>query len=265
MALRVFEEKRPLYQTVAEQLTHAIEQGLYPVGTMLPTEAELCTQFNVSRQTVREATRLLLQLGLVSRHQGVGTRVERATVAEHYVQRLGSPNDLAQYVSETRRKMLRVTDVRASQAKVPLPGDPAVRWRMMEALRFVGDETRPIAWTQIYVLPAYAAVTDDKERDAVPIYALIERRFGIKAMTVRQEIKAVAIPPELAAVLRVPAGSPGLSVLRQYLSTQNDIFEVAVSLHPGDRYQYTLQLDLAYSTGPIGLAPEASGTQSGER
>ena len=67
MPLKVFEERRPLYQTVAEQLTSAIEQGRYPVGSMLPTEAELCTQFAVSRQTVREATRLLLQLGLVSR------------------------------------------------------------------------------------------------------------------------------------------------------------------------------------------------------
>ena len=33
----VFEERRPLYQTVAEQLTTAIEQGTYPVGSMLPT------------------------------------------------------------------------------------------------------------------------------------------------------------------------------------------------------------------------------------
>jgi DNA-binding GntR family transcriptional regulator len=261
----VFEEKRPLYQTVAEQLTQAIEQGLYPVGTMLPTEAELCTQFGVSRQTVREATRLLLQLGLVTRHQGVGTRVERATVAEHYVQRLSSPNDLSQYVSDTRRKLLRIGDVRASQAKVSLPGDPGVRWRMLEALRFVGDEKRPIAWTQIYLVPAYGAAMDEKDRDAVPIYSLVERRFGIKARTVRQEISAVAITPELAGLLRVPAGSPGLSVVRRYLSTQEEMFEVALSVHPADRYQYTMQLDLAYSTGPLGLAPEASGTAGGER
>ena len=89
MPLKVFEDKRPLYQTVAEKLTAAIEVGRYPVGTMLPTEAELCAQFGVSRQTIREATRLLLQIGLVSRHQGVGTRVERTRVAEQYVTEFG--------------------------------------------------------------------------------------------------------------------------------------------------------------------------------
>lgn len=265
MPPRVFEERRPLYQTVAEQLTTAIEEGRYPVGTMLPTEAELCTQFGVSRQTVREATRLLLQLGLVSRHQGVGTRVERATVAEHYVQRLTSPADITQYVNETRRKNLRITDVRAGDAKVALPGDPTARWRMIEALRFVADEKRPIAWTQIYVQPAYAAVTEEKDRDLVPTYALIERRFGIKALTVRQEIGAVAIPADLAAHLRVPANSPGLSILRSYLSTAEEIFEVALSVHPADRYRYTMQLDLAYSTGPLGLSTEGLAGSGGER
>ncbi|MBI5068263.1 MAG: GntR family transcriptional regulator [Deltaproteobacteria bacterium] len=245
--MRVFEAKRPLYQTVAEQLTAAIQAGTYPVGSMLPPEAELCQQFNVSRQTVREATRLLLQLGLVSRHQGVGTRVERQSVAEHYEQRLGSLPDIWQYVKETKRTLLKLTDVAAADAEVALPGDPKVRWRLMEGLRFLEDQARPIAWTQIYVRPAYAAVTEAKERDAVPIYSLIESRFGIKTRSVRQEISAVAIAARVATHLRVPAGSPGLSVLRQYRSTQDEVFEVSLSLHPADRYQYTMQLDLAYA------------------
>ena len=192
--------------------------------------------------------------------------MERATVAEHYVQRLASPSDITQYVNETRRKMLRVTDIRAANAKVPLPGDRDARWRVMEALRFVADEKRPIAWTQIYVHPAYAAVTEEKDRDAVPTYALVERCFGIKAKTVRQEISAVAIAPEIATHLRVPGGSPGLSVLRSYLSTAEEIFEVALSIHPADRYKYTMQLDLAFSTGPLGLATERTEkTGGGER
>lgn len=252
MPLGVFEDRRPLYQTVAERLSAAIEEGTYPVGGMLPTEAELCIRFGVSRQTIREATRLLLQLGLVSRHQGVGTRVERATVAETYVQRLGALPDLWQYVKETRRKVLRVADVPASRAKVPLPGEPSRRWRVLEGLRFVGDEKKPIAWTQIYVHPAYAAVTDAKDRDAVPIYSLIERRFGIKTRSVRQEISAVAVSGEMASLLHVPAGSPGLSVLRQYLDTQDAIFEVTLSVHPGDRYHYTMQLDLSLGRRRVG-------------
>lgn len=258
MTTGLFEEKRPLYQLVAEQLTSAIEQGIHPVGSMLPTETLLCGRFGVSRQTVREATRLLLQLGLVSRHPGVGTRVERSTVAEHYVQRLANPNDLAQYVNETHRKVLRVIDVPAEKAQVRLPGGRDERWRMVEALRFVADEKRPIAWTQVYVHSAYGVVTDDTDRDTVPVYALVERRFGIKPKTVRQEISAVAIAPDVARHLRVEPGSPGLSIVRNYFSTTEELFELALSIHPADRFKYTMALELAFSAGPVGLTTDPS-------
>jgi DNA-binding GntR family transcriptional regulator len=58
----------------------------------------------------------------------------------------------------------------------------------------------------------------------------------------------------MATLLRVKTGSPGLSVQRQYISTSNETFEVSVSIHPADRYHYTMQLDLAYAPrrGPEG-------------
>jgi DNA-binding GntR family transcriptional regulator len=245
--VKLFEARQPLYQRVAEGLSQAIQRGVHPVGTMLPTEAELCARFGVSRQTVREALRVLAQLGLVSRHHGVGTRVERAEVTRQYVQRLGSLPDLWQYVRETRRKVLRVADVIAARAEAPLPGRGDDLWRMIEALRFVHGERKPIAWTQVYLRQAYAAVADEDDRDDVPLYARVERRYGIEAMTVRQEIAAVSIEGGVALALRTAPSSVGLSVLRQYLSTEQEVFEVSLSVHPADRYRYTMQLDLAYS------------------
>ena len=258
--VRVFEGRQPLYQQIADRLSQAIQQGVHPVGTMLPTEAKLCAQFRVSRQTIREALRLLLQLGMVSRHHGVGTRVERDTVVRQYVQSLGSLPDLWQYVKETRRKVLRVKDVRAGKAGVPLPGDPAATWRMIEGLRFVDSARKPIAWTQVYVAPAYADVTDEADRDEVPVYSLIERRYGLQAMSVRQEIVATRIEGEVARALRVAPGSVGLSVLRQYFSTEGELFEASISIHPADRYRYTMRLDLRYSSGLAGSgAPDRPG------
>jgi DNA-binding GntR family transcriptional regulator len=87
---RVFEERLPLYQTVAERLALAIERGVYPPGGMLPSQATLCMRFGVGRHTVQKALRLLLQLGLVSSHEGIGTRVDRSTVPERYVQRFAT-------------------------------------------------------------------------------------------------------------------------------------------------------------------------------
>jgi len=247
-AVSLFDAKRPRYHVVADALSRAIQQGTYPVGTLLPTEAVLCAQFGLSRQTIREAIRLLVDLGLASRRQGVGTRVERRDVSQTYVQRLEAVSDIWQYVEETSRRVLKVADVAAERAHAPLPGERTRKWRMLEGLRFAADERRPIAWTQVYVAPEYAAVTDAKNRDRVPIFSLIEQRFGVKASRIRQDISAISIGSDVAKLLRVPAKSVGLSVVREYVSTHGDVFEVTISIHPADRYHYSMQLDLAYAS-----------------
>ena len=64
-----------LYERVADRLRRDIVAGFYPRGTFLPSEADLCTRFEVSRGTLRRALADLARLGLVSSRPGVGHRV----------------------------------------------------------------------------------------------------------------------------------------------------------------------------------------------
>ncbi|MCX7175713.1 MAG: GntR family transcriptional regulator [Proteobacteria bacterium] len=244
----LIEARRPLYHTVAERLSLAIHERIYPVGVLLPSEAELCAQYGVSRHTVREAIRRLQQAGLVTSEHGIGTRVERDRVEARYLQTLASISDLWQYVKDTRRKPLDLRDVLPGEARMELPGDPAVPWRMLEGIRYLVKGRQPVSWTQIHVHPNYAKVINRKTDDAVPIYSLIERRFGLRVGRVRQEIAALAIPADIAALLKVPVESPGLAIVRYYESEAGEVVEATLSIHPAERYRYSMQLDLAYGT-----------------
>lgn len=62
----------PKYQRIADALAEQFEKEVFP-GGRLPTEQELCTQFSVSRQTVRQALSVLKQEGLITRRQGSGS------------------------------------------------------------------------------------------------------------------------------------------------------------------------------------------------
>ena len=55
----------PLYLQVVRALKEDIVSGVYPIGSQLPTEEELCERFSVSRYTVREALRRLREDSLV--------------------------------------------------------------------------------------------------------------------------------------------------------------------------------------------------------
>lgn len=59
------------YDEVARRLRESILGGTLAAGDRLPTEAELCSRFGVSRSTVREALRLLGSQKLVTTTRGV--------------------------------------------------------------------------------------------------------------------------------------------------------------------------------------------------
>jgi len=70
--------KGSLVETAIESLRQAIEKGHWAIGERLPVEAQLSESLGVSRNTVREAVRVLVHVGMLDTRQGDGTYV-RAT------------------------------------------------------------------------------------------------------------------------------------------------------------------------------------------
>lgn len=68
-------QRRSLVDTVVDELKREISQGRWAVGDRIPSEAELTASLGVSRPSVREAVRSLVQLGLLETRQGDGTYV----------------------------------------------------------------------------------------------------------------------------------------------------------------------------------------------
>lgn len=61
------------YARVKQFLKDGLQQGVWPPGTLMPSEADLVARFGVSRMTVTRALGELRTEGLVERVQGVGT------------------------------------------------------------------------------------------------------------------------------------------------------------------------------------------------
>ena len=65
--------KRSLVDQALEQLRARINNGTWEVGQRLPTEPELAAELGISRNTVREAMRVLAFAGLIEIRQGDGS------------------------------------------------------------------------------------------------------------------------------------------------------------------------------------------------
>lgn len=64
-----------LWQSIADNLRSEIARGLWPPGTKLPAEAELALRYGVNRHTLRHATRVLADEGLLYSRRGAGVFV----------------------------------------------------------------------------------------------------------------------------------------------------------------------------------------------
>src|SRR3989338_8687112 len=97
------------YAIVAKTLQEEIESGRIPIGSSLPSEAELQVKFEVSRCTVREALRLLRQQGYIVSQQGSGSRVITNTPARQYLQTVEDIHEVIKFNLKAKSTILEQT------------------------------------------------------------------------------------------------------------------------------------------------------------
>ena len=235
---------RPLYARVADALMAEITTGQRQVGSLLPTEHELCALHGVSRATVRQAMLLLKDQGLVSSSQGIGTRVMASNTRTDYVLSAQSANETMGYVAEThfvtkRRRMLRANAALARGLGVAEGSE----WLHVHGLRVLTKQpSPPLAISDIYVVAAHADLVDHADHATTPVYGLLERTGRARITEIAQDVTAVQLAPGQARVLRSEAGGSALHVLRRYLDEDNRPVEVTCNLHPSDRFTFSLRL-----------------------
>lgn len=229
----------PRYVQLATTLLNEIQSGKFVIGGLLPTEHVLCQQFGVSRFTVREAIKLLVQQGLVTRQPGVGTRVQATAPTGQYTQTMSGLTDLQQYAVETTLQVTKqhVVELSLKQAQ-SLSTSAGETWLEIEGLRYAAGQPLPFAWTQVHIAPRFRALAGLQTQMDMPLYLLIEQQFGCRIQVVHQEIKAIALTADLAKQLKVPVRSAGIWLQRRYMDTHDELVEQAVNIHPADRFTY---------------------------
>jgi GntR family transcriptional regulator len=231
------------YLQVARTLRKEIVDGVYPVGSQLPTEHELCERFAVSRYTVREALRRLREDNLVSSRPRAGTVVVPRPAANSYAQDNMTINDLLAFASGAgldieSTKMVTLDAELAARTGLP----EGEQWLAVLGFRQAVGAEYTHCWTEYYINRSYAAVGRMLQRHTGPIFPLIEDLFGISVVEVYQEIGGVLVTQELAERLKVAAGSPALEIHRTYRTSDGDIAQVTINTHPAARFRHSMTL-----------------------
>lgn len=242
MSALASESGAPRYRQLTDVLLREIQTGKFPVGSLLPPEPQLAQRFGISRHTVREAVRRLTEMGLVSRHQGIGTRVLAQHPRARYVASLSSLQDLMQYTQRTRLHKLgeRVIEADPELARL-LRCPPGQRWVEFDTCRYPEQGELPLVHMRIYLAPEHAGIREDLVEGSAWIFALVEKHSGERIVEAEQVVSAIPIPAASARVLGVKPRTPGLLARRYYKGKDGRLLSVSINVYPGDRFELATQ------------------------
>lgn len=235
--------KQHRYEKIAQALERRIASGDVAVGDALPTEADLCRKYRVSRYTAREALRRLRDAGLIRRRPRAGTTVAATRTDAAFNLPLGSAEDLLRYATQTRFLIQRRQYIRAAGADLAaLECRRGQQWIKLSGLRVRPGAAPPVCLLDVYLNIALAGLEKRLPRSSGVIYPQVEKALGVRIAWIGHRIEATLLGEEAAERLRAKAGAPALRVRRYYYDANERLLELSDSLHAAERFAYEMRL-----------------------
>lgn len=210
----------------------------WPAHAAIPSERELSTRHGVSRATVREALRQLIEEQKLYTVQGKGTFVAG--------ERVQSQLHLASFTEDMRRRgMVATTLVRRAERAVP-PLDVRAALGLPEGERAWSIERLrlangiPMALELGWYSPRVAEDLGEQDLSS-SLYGLLADRYGVRIDAAEQTVWTEAVDDAVAEPLAVIPGSPVL-VFRRTSRAAGLPVEHVTSWYRGDRYQVHMAL-----------------------
>lgn len=235
-------ERQHFWSRIAQDLAHAIGQGVYAPGQRLPSEHVLAEQFGVNRHTIRRSLASLGLRGLVRATQGRGTFVETFAVDLALGKRTRHRQSLGQAGLRGGLQVLSAQTLGAStevaQALTVPKGSPVL------CLRVLGEGAGQSLHVSVrhFPLPRFARLAQE-----VQATGSITQAFAAHGVAdyVRRESRISARLPdkEVAHCLGQAEVRPVLLVSSVNVDTQGVPIEWARTWFAGDRVTLTVQHD----------------------
>lgn len=232
------------FQPQYRQIEQALRERILTMapGSRLPSDAELCAEFGVSRMTARNAMQRLAVDGLIAREPGRGSfvaeppahrRADRPMTFTQEMRRAGR--------TPTSRTLTRI--IRPSTAEEAASLGIALRQPIVHLRRLRKADDQPVALESAVLVGACADAVMTADLDHGSLHETLARAGIVPARGVAT-ISAGAATAEDARLLEMRPGDPLLVVLRVITDVDGRRIESTESRYPADRYGLDVRFDV---------------------
>lgn len=233
----------PLYYQLKKQILDMIENSTLKSGDMLPAENDLCEALHVSRPTIRQAFRELMNEGYLIRYKGKGTFVATPKVKDRFLSKLGSFNQ-----EMLDKGMTPTTDVLSLEK---LPGSPEINEKLklpfqasvicLERLRRA--DNLPMVLVKTYLpFDKYPRLLDiDFTENS--LYSVLEQMYRVRVRHALREIEAVNAKRYEAELLEI-ALNQALCLVHtvSFADGMDQPVEYSIARYRGDATKFSVEI-----------------------
>jgi GntR family transcriptional regulator len=233
-------EESALHIKVKETILLLIRSGEYQPDTKLPTEAEFCGKFGVSRTTVRTALQQLALEGYVYKQQGSGTFVTGKKVKQKLTSTV--ENFSEQITMQGKNPSIKVLNLEVIPADAFLEeifgveaGDPVNK---LERIRMVNEE--PLQYETAY-LPWKKTPGLNMKACEKSLYNVLEKDHGHHIKKTVEYLEIVPATKDIHQILEIPAGSPCFSLETYAYLADETVIEYSKTIFRGDMANFVIE------------------------
>jgi GntR family transcriptional regulator len=202
----------PVYRQLAEYLKNQIATGVYKPGDVLPSEAELIRDLNISRTTVRLAFGLISNTGLIRREQGRGTIV--VSQVHTTLPILASFTEEVVHMGRTPGNKILSKGEENLSLNAANAFEKSSEEKAMKLIRLRLADEEPIAIAVSWLNSIDFPVLKEQDFAQVSLYQIFEKHLGMKIRNAIENIRADIVTDYEARKLGIKAGSPVIRMVR---------------------------------------------------
>ncbi|MEB0076994.1 GntR family transcriptional regulator [Pseudomonas sp. CCI3.2] len=226
----------PLYLQLARNIEAAIHAGQWKAEQALPSERNLSELLGISRVTARKALEILLDQGLIRRHQGSGTFITPRL--EQPLSRLSSFSEMLRLKGFTPSSQWieREIALPTHDELIRLSLSPTDNVARLKRLRKADGTVMAIEMSTLpaKLLPDPHAVGDS-------LYAYLDS-IGRPVVRALQHIRAINASAEFAALVGIETGTAMLLMTRIGYLDDNTPIELTDTYCRDDYYDFVAEL-----------------------
>ncbi|MBA3905718.1 MAG: GntR family transcriptional regulator [Pseudonocardiales bacterium] len=242
---------RPAYQQIADVLRERIRDGVYAAGSKVPSETELLTEFEVTRQTVRRGLAVLSQEGLTEASRGRGVYVRQAppvlTMRAARFSRAARHAGKGALAAEAEALGL---EWRSEDLGTEIvDATPDVRRALGEDRAAVKRRRMWVGGVPTQLADSYLPASVDEQigwtagaQAPGGVYGLLEQH-GHEIRRFREELVARQATPEESVALEIPAAAPVVVLVRHAIDQTGRVVEFFDSVASADKHRYVYEFD----------------------